>query len=210
MTTRDRITDEALTLFSKYGYEGVTVKDIAAAVGIKDSSLYKHYASKQVIFDTIVEQMETRLNDMHAQLKVPDARTQDASSFFSGMTESSMNDVVTRMFLFYLKDSVVSRIRKLFTIEQYGKSAIAQKYGDMFIDSALDYQAEVFRQMMASGAFISGDPDLMALQFYSPIFLLLCKVDVKPEAEHQAIVMLRKHVTAFGAQYGAPREGESK
>jgi hypothetical protein len=150
--------------------------------------------------------METRLEEMHAQLQVPDARTQDASPFFSSQTESSMNDVATGMFLFYLKDPIVGRIRRLFTIEQYGQSAIARKYGDMFIDSALAYQARVFRQMIASGAFVEGDTELMALQFYSPIFLLLCKADAKPEAEEQAIEMLKKHVSAFGAQYGTPRK----
>ena len=41
--TRDKILNAALDLFSTGGYEGVSVKQIAAAVGIKDSSLYKHF-----------------------------------------------------------------------------------------------------------------------------------------------------------------------
>ncbi|MGH4117400.1 TetR/AcrR family transcriptional regulator [Clostridium sp.] len=42
MTTKERILDETLTLFSKNSYDGVSVKDIPNAVGVKDSSLYKH------------------------------------------------------------------------------------------------------------------------------------------------------------------------
>ena len=54
MTTKERITEEALTLFSEKGYKGTSVKDIADAVGIKDASLYKHFKSKEEIFNAIV------------------------------------------------------------------------------------------------------------------------------------------------------------
>ena len=49
MTTKERITEEALTLFSTNGYQGTSVKSIADAVGIRDASLYKHFKSKQEI-----------------------------------------------------------------------------------------------------------------------------------------------------------------
>lgn len=57
MTTKERITDEALTLFSRHGYNGTSVKSIANAVGIKDSSIYKHFKTKREIVDAIVEQI---------------------------------------------------------------------------------------------------------------------------------------------------------
>lgn len=43
MTTKERILDEALTLFSQNGYDGTSVDHIAERVGIKAPSLYKHY-----------------------------------------------------------------------------------------------------------------------------------------------------------------------
>ena len=55
MTTKEKITEEALTLFAEKGYKGTSVKNIADAVGIKDASLYNHFKSKQEIFDSIVE-----------------------------------------------------------------------------------------------------------------------------------------------------------
>ena len=51
MTTKERIVEEALTLFSVKGYKGTSVKDIAGAVGSKDSSIYKHFTGKQEILD---------------------------------------------------------------------------------------------------------------------------------------------------------------
>ena len=59
--TREIILEEALNLFSVKGYQSVTVKEIAQAVGIKDSSLYKHFDSKQAIYDTLLEWMNRDL-----------------------------------------------------------------------------------------------------------------------------------------------------
>ena len=55
--TKERILSEALTLFAQKGYEAVSVEEIAAAVGIKAPSLYKHYKGKRDIFDHIVTHM---------------------------------------------------------------------------------------------------------------------------------------------------------
>ena len=40
--TKERIQSEALRLFAENGYHAVTVEQIAADVGIKAPSLYKH------------------------------------------------------------------------------------------------------------------------------------------------------------------------
>ena len=45
--TRRRLLEVALTQFAELGYHGVSVRDIAAGVGIKASSLYAHLQSKQ-------------------------------------------------------------------------------------------------------------------------------------------------------------------
>ena len=58
--TKETILYEALKLFSDKGYDGVSVRDIAGQVGIKQSSLYKHYTNKQDIFDSLVKTMQTR------------------------------------------------------------------------------------------------------------------------------------------------------
>ena len=41
--TKDKIFDTALDLFSKKGYDSVSVRTIASEVGIKESSIYNHY-----------------------------------------------------------------------------------------------------------------------------------------------------------------------
>jgi AcrR family transcriptional regulator len=69
--TKQSILEEALSLFSVNGYDGVSVKDIADAVGIKDSSLYKHYKSKKEIFQTLLDEMNARFEETVSFYKLP-------------------------------------------------------------------------------------------------------------------------------------------
>ena len=57
MSTKENILNTALTLFARDGYEAVSVSDIAGAIGLTKSALYKHYKNKRDIFDSIVKRM---------------------------------------------------------------------------------------------------------------------------------------------------------
>jgi AcrR family transcriptional regulator len=52
---RGQILDAARREFARRGYEATTVRDVARAAGIRPSSLYRHFASKQEILDAIIE-----------------------------------------------------------------------------------------------------------------------------------------------------------
>lgn len=56
--TKDKIFDTALDLFSKKGYDSVSVRTIASEVGIKESSIYNHYSSKKDILMSILNYFE--------------------------------------------------------------------------------------------------------------------------------------------------------
>ncbi|WP_167555465.1 TetR/AcrR family transcriptional regulator [Gottfriedia acidiceleris] len=53
--TKDKIIAAALALFSKNGYEGTSLTEIAKVVGIQKPSIYNHFKSKEDIFLTIYE-----------------------------------------------------------------------------------------------------------------------------------------------------------
>ncbi len=55
MTTKERIFDAALDLFAQKGFDAVSMREIAEAVGIKKASLYSHFASKDEILERIFE-----------------------------------------------------------------------------------------------------------------------------------------------------------
>jgi AcrR family transcriptional regulator len=62
--TRDRILVEAASLFSARGFNGTSMSDLAAAVGITKSSLYHHFPSKQALLSEIIELTVNRVTPL--------------------------------------------------------------------------------------------------------------------------------------------------
>lgn len=53
-STRDRIFEAAVTLFAQKGYHGTSMRDLARAVGIKESSLYNHFPGKGSLLEAVL------------------------------------------------------------------------------------------------------------------------------------------------------------
>lgn len=201
MSTKERIMYEALTLFSSYGYEAVTIREIAGAVGIKESSLYNHFKNKRDILDTIVRETFQRYQKTLESLQVPKTGDPNISSLYDSFSDDAFETLCTNIFLFYLKDDYISKLRRLLTIEQYGNEELGEIYRTAFIEKILDNQAKVLQQFIDDGRFIEGDAYVMALHFYAPVFLLLQKYDNRPQDEDQAVDELKRHVRQYNQLY---------
>ncbi len=198
MTTKEKIVEEALTLFSTKGYKGTSVKSIADAVGIKDSSLYKHFKRKRDIFDTIVVEMQDRMSRLSFQVGLPlGPSCEEEAHAYGKLTVDGLRALSRQFFLFYLKDHFVSRFLKMAMMEQYHSSEVYQVYHKIFMEESIAYQTNLFREMIRQGYFCTVDPEVMAINFYSPIFLLLNKYMGEPEKEDTALLLLDKQVTEF-------------
>ncbi len=53
--TRRLILDAALDLFSTHGYYATSMRQIARAVGVRESALYHHYSSKDAILSALLD-----------------------------------------------------------------------------------------------------------------------------------------------------------
>lgn len=198
MTTKERIVEEALTLFSTKGFKGTSVKNIAEAVGIKDASLYKHFKSKQEILDTIVATMKLHIGEMSQHMGLPnDEDMKKTSLVYASYNEDMLVELSKNIFLFYLKDSFISRFWRMGNIEQYQNAAIYKMFRQLFLEDSITYQTMLFAQMIKDGAFTGKDASVMAMNFYTPIFFLLSKYSNDVEHEEEAVMILEKQVREF-------------
>ncbi|MBN2225854.1 MAG: TetR/AcrR family transcriptional regulator [candidate division Zixibacteria bacterium] len=67
---RKQIVTKATTLFARYGFDRMTVKMLAKACGITEPALYRHFASKEKLYDEVLKSLESKvlLDDLKRQL----------------------------------------------------------------------------------------------------------------------------------------------
>lgn len=53
--TAERILDAAEALFAERGYAGTTLRDVASEVGLRNPSLYNHFANKQALYAAVLK-----------------------------------------------------------------------------------------------------------------------------------------------------------
>lgn len=207
MTTKKRILDEALTLFAEKGYGNVYVGQIAEAVGIKAPSLYKHYKSKQDIFNAILEEMKNSYDKQAEALNMNGSDVTTDANIFLTVSEDGLVEMGIGLFTYFLHDDYVCRFRKMLTIEQFHNSELSQLYTKQYADAPLSYQSTMLAILCASGVLKEEDADVMALQFYAPIYMLLTICDRQPEREAEALKLLERHIRQFNRVYKYTKEG---
>ena len=76
--TRQAILDAALDLFADKGFFGTSLRDVAAAVGVRESALYNYFAGKDALFDALLVAHQTTTTDRWTALveaPISDGRT---------------------------------------------------------------------------------------------------------------------------------------
>jgi len=202
MDTKQRILDEALTLFSERGYANVFVNDIAEKVGIKAPSLYKHYKNKQAIFDAIINEMNLRFRQQADTLSINGTDPAADAEIYKNMDEDHLVKLGTDLFTYYLHDSYTKRFRKMLTLEQFKNKELAKVYSGQYFDMPLTYQGMLLGLLVTQGFLASDDVPVMTLQFYAPIYMLLTVCDRQPEREKEALRLMEKHIRQFDKLYG--------
>ena len=199
MSTKEKILHEALNLFSEKGYSDVYVGDIAEAVGIKAPSLYKHFKGKQEIFDSCVEKFSERMTQIRNELLLPDTPRSDVSYKTADMER--ITEFAIGLFMFYLKDDIASKFRKMLMIERYRNPDLNRIYEELFVNGAVEYEEKIFAGLIADGVIKKEDPHIISVRFYSPIYYLLQKYDMWPEKEEEAKEELTAMIREFCDTY---------
>lgn len=199
MNTKEKILNSALDLFAENGYHDVTVRDIAAKVGIKASSLYNHFESKQNILDELIKINIKYISNLKKTLSSQNTfvlkKYSNVDSFDIYFLDNSL-----KIIKLYFKDHKILKFRKLLSIEQCRNSNMASLYQEIFINSILEYESEFFKYLIKENILLNKDPYILALEFYAPIFLLLHNKDKISRTNYESV---EKHILNFKETYYA-------
>lgn len=201
MDTKNKILDVSLALFAQKGFDGVSVREIAKEVGVRESALYKHYKNKEDILDKIVEEMILLIHKTYEQQRVPESVEIEVAEEYRNITEEKLCEMSWNIFEMFTEDSKLSNFRKLLVQEQFHNKAFAECYNKFFLEGVINSQAKTFMQLVNNGFFRKVDERIIALHFYGPILLLFQLYDCEPQKKDEIKEMLFKHVRAFGAHY---------
>lgn len=61
--TKDKIMASATTLMQQRGYDGVSIKDVADSVGLRKSSIYSHFSSKDELVVAILDRASANFSE---------------------------------------------------------------------------------------------------------------------------------------------------
>lgn len=193
--TKERILETALTLFAREGYAGTSMADIAGELGITKGALYRHYAGKRDIFESILQRMEQMDAENAENNGVPaEPIEKDAPSYRDTEIESILA-YSEEMFRYWTQDPFASAFRRMLTLEQYRDGEMARLYSQYITGGPLKYMADLFREMTARGCWKEDDAMQLSLEFYGPMTLLMAVAD-GPEGEN-AMELLRAHLRRF-------------
>ena len=170
--TKERILSTALELFAKNGYEAVSVSDIAGILGMTKGALYRHYASKRAIFDSILARMAERDRALARQWDVPEESPPEAETTLEGVLAFSR-----AMFRYWTEDAFAARFGRMLTLEQFRSEEMGRLYQQYLASGPLDYVAELF-----SGMGIAR-PRQRAAEFYGPMYLLYSVYDASEDKQ---------------------------
>lgn len=199
--TKEQILEVALDLFSVQGFEATSIARIAEAVGLRKASLYSHFASKQDILDTMVEELTREFNE-HSIFVKADWDDPAFTADKKGMTVEAIGAMVKGQIRYIIHDPKISKVRKMLTIEQFQNEKLKKLQSKHSYEDILKYNTGLIRFLIREGVLKDDDAEIMAAQFAWPISMWTNLCDREPEREAEAMELMDKHIRQFFRIYG--------
>ena len=164
--TKEKIFDVSIDLFSQDGYDGVSIRQIAKEVGIKESSIYNHYQSKESILESILSYYINEMLKEEAPIMQSEKNLKmDFNQFYKEGSDR---------FISKLSEEKMMKITRIFLVESYHNEKIKNFVKEAIIGYAINGWEDLF-ELMKEKKFIKMDADIKQLAesfYYYGLFLL--------------------------------------
>ena len=191
--TKERILTAALEMFSQKGYEGTNIRELAASLGLVKSGIYKHFESKEAIWNALLDRMIAyygeRFGSPERLPPVPDSPEE-----FVAMT--------MRMADLTIHDEQIVKTRKVLTLEQFRDGRARDLATKHFLTGLTEMFTHIFAGMMDKGLIRRDDPAMLAFAYTTPISALIHLCDREPEKTEEATARIEAFSRYFIAVHG--------
>ena len=179
--TKERILEAALEMFSQNGYAGTNIRELSASLGLVKSGVYKHFESKEAIWNALLDQMIAYYGERFGSPEhlppVPDS--------LEGLVTMTM-----QMVNFTVHDEKVVMTRKVLTLEQFRDERARDLATKHFLTGLTDMFTQLFAGMMDKGLLRRDDPAMLAFAYTTPISALIHLCDREPSKADAAMARI--------------------
>ena len=191
--TKERILEAALEMFSQNGYAGTNIRELSASLGLVKSGVYKHFESKEAIWNALLDQMIAYYADHFGSAEhlppVPDS--------LEGLVTMTMH-----MVNITVHDEKIIMTRKVLTLEQFRDARTRELATKHFLTGLTAMFTRIFAGMMDKGLLRKDDPKMLAFAYTAPISALIHWCDREPEKTEDAIRQVEAFSRHFIKTYG--------
>ena len=195
--TKERILAAALEMFSKNGYAGTNIRELSASLGLVKSGVYKHYESKEAIWNALLDQMIAYYGEHFGSSEhlppVPDS--------LEALTRLTM-----QMVNITVHDEKIIMTRKVLTLEQFRDDRARELATKHFLTGLTEIFTHIFVGMMDKGLILRDDPAMLAFAYTAPISALIHLCDREPEKAEEAIRQVEAFSRHFIKTYGVKND----
>ena len=191
--TKERILEAALGMFSQNGYAGTNIRELSASLGLVKSGVYKHYESKEAIWNALLDEMIAYYGEHFGSSEhlppVPDS-------------PEGLVDMTMRMVNFTVHDERIIMTRKVLTLEQFRDGRARELATKHFLTGLTEMFTHIFAGMMDKGLIRKDDPAMLAFAYTTPISALIHLCDREPEKTEAALAKVEAFSRHFIRVYG--------
>lgn len=153
--TKRRIFEKAIELFSQYGYDGTSIRQIAKAAGLTEGALYRHYTGKEAILDAILAYAEECIYTPLPVEKMLD-ENRDVS-IFSGL-------LLPLPEIFKAQPNMIKILRIMYS-EMLHNKKINACFQKKYVERADKHMEALFRRCIDIGLIRDCNPRMLAKMF---------------------------------------------
>ncbi len=158
ISTKEKIFNVSLDLFSEKGYNEVSVREIAKKVGIKESSIYNHYSKKEDILNSIFDYFISNMNDTEISPEQMEKLLNKSPMSLYHFGSESVKHQFTQIKMI--------KILRLIFIEIYHNDKIKEFFLKEMIQNPISFWTSFFQDLIDKKIIKKNNPQKLAENYY--------------------------------------------